>query len=94
VTGGKNLSINDRAEPVAVPIVPGKYTLHQTFTVAAEQACTLACCRAACAEFAPDPALNPVWISYWEPFHGAIKGNFGFQLILRITPDADVPVAK
>jgi hypothetical protein len=94
VTGGQNLSVNDRAAPVEVAILPGKYTLHQAFTVAAEQAFTPLCCKTASAEFAPDPALNPVWIDYWERFHGAIKGNFGFQVILRVEPASDVPAAK
>jgi hypothetical protein len=89
VTGGENLSINDRAGPVSVPVVPGSYTLHQTFTVAAQQPCTVVLCKTSSAEFAPDPALNPLWISYWQPFHGAIKGNFGFQVMVRISPDGN-----
>ena len=40
-------------------------------------------CKAASAEFAPDPALDPLWISYWEPFHGAIKKDFGFQVVVK-----------
>jgi hypothetical protein len=44
-------------------------------------------CKAASAEFAPDPALDPLWISYWEPFHGATKKDFGFQITLKVAPD-------
>ena len=44
-------------------------------------------CKAASAEFAPDPALDPLWISYWEPFHGAIKKDFGFQVTVRVVPE-------
>jgi hypothetical protein len=40
--------------------------------------------KSASAEFAPDPALDPLWISYWEPFHGAGKKDFGFQVILKV----------
>ena len=40
--------------------------------------------QAASAEFAPDPALDPLWISYWEPFHGAAKKDFGFQVTLKV----------
>jgi len=42
--------------------------------------------KAASAEFAPDPALDPLWISYWEPFHGAAKKDLGFQIILKVAP--------
>jgi hypothetical protein len=94
VTGGENLSINDHAGPVTVPVVAGKYTLHQAFDVAVDQPYTLAPCKAASAEFAPDPALDPLWISFWEPFHGALKGNFGLQTTLRVAPDPDAPASK
>src|SRR5262249_13836433 len=50
-------------------------------------------CYAASAEFAPDPALDPLWISYWEPFHGAIKKDFGFQITVKVAPQ-DEPEAK
>jgi len=87
VTCGEDLSINDREGPLEVPITPGKYTLHQSFTVSATHPRSLAPCKAASAEFAPDPALDPLWISYWEPFHGAIKKDFGFQIIVKVVPD-------
>ena len=59
---------------------------HQTFAVSAAHPQSLWCCKAASAEFAPDPALDPLWISYWEPFHGAIKKDFGFQVVLKVAP--------
>jgi len=43
-------------------------------------------CKAASAEFAPEQALDPLWISYWEPFHGAAKKDFGFQITLKVAP--------
>lgn len=85
VAGGENLSINCREGPCTVPVVPGKYTLHQTFHIAASNPHTLLPCKASSAEFAPDPALDPLWISYWEPFHGAIKKDFGFQVIIKVS---------
>jgi hypothetical protein len=94
VTGGDNLSVNCHQGPVSVPIVPGKYTLRQTFHVGTAHPRTALPCKAASAEFAPDPALDPLWISYWEPFHGAIKVNFGFQVILRVSPNTEAPAAK
>jgi hypothetical protein len=87
VAGGENLSINDHAGPLAVPIRPGHYVLRQTFHIAAAHRRSLWPCKAASAEFAPDPALDPLWISYWEPFHGAAKKDFGFQLILKVAPE-------
>jgi hypothetical protein len=86
VAGGENLSINDHAGPVEGIIVPGQYTLHQTFCITAAHPRSVLPCKAASAEFAPDPALDPLWISYWEPFHGAIKRDLGFQVILKIAP--------
>jgi hypothetical protein len=84
---GDNLSINDHSGPMEVPVLPGKYILHQTFMVAARHDQTLLPCKAASAEFAPDPALDPLWISYWEPFHGAVKKDFGFQIIVKVVED-------
>jgi hypothetical protein len=86
VSGGESLSINDKEGPVSMAVVPGKYTLHQAFHVGASHPHTLLPCKAASAEFAPDPALDPLWISSWEPFHGAIKKDFGFQVTLRVGP--------
>ena len=83
MAGGENLSVNDHAGPVGVPVRPGLYTLRQTFHLAAAHPRSLWPCRPASAEFAPDPALDPLWISYWEPFHGAAKKDFGFQVVLK-----------
>jgi hypothetical protein len=84
--GGQNESINDREGPVTVALPAGKYTLHEAWTVSAAHPHSLKLCKAASAEFAPDPALDPLWISYWEPFHGAAKKDFGFQVTLKVAP--------
>jgi hypothetical protein len=89
VCGCENLGVNDHDGPKAVPVAPGKYTLHQTFTIAAHTDSVL--CKKPSAEFAPDPALDPLWISYHEPFHGVKKETFGFQVILKVAADADAP---
>jgi hypothetical protein len=81
---GESLSINDHEGPVEVSISAGKYTLHQTFLVSTAHGRTLCLTKAASAEFAPDPALDPLWISYWEPFHGAVKKDFGFQITIKV----------
>lgn len=83
----ENLAVNDHDGPKTVPVTPGKYTLHQTFVIAANSCAYL--CKKPSAEFAPDPALDPLWISYWEPFHGVIKKDFGFQVTLKVAQDTD-----
>jgi hypothetical protein len=96
VCGCENLSVNDHDGPKSVPIAAGKYMLHQTFTIAAQADGYLH--KRSSAEFAPDPALDPLWISYHEPFHGVKKDSFGFQVIMKVVPDtaeaAPTPVEK
>ena len=84
--GGENLSINDKAGPVDAPIGVGAHTLHQSWLVSAAHPRALLG-KAASAEFAPDPALDPLWISYKESFHGAVKKDFGFQIIVKVAED-------
>jgi hypothetical protein len=86
VSGGDNLAINDHKGPVSVPVLPGEYHLLQTFHIRAAHARSI-CGKAASAEFAPDPALDPTWISVTEPFHGANKKDFGFRVVLRVEPE-------
>jgi hypothetical protein len=85
VCGCQSLAVNDHDGPQAILALPGKYALQQRFSIAAFHQCWL--CKRPSAEFAPDPALDPLWISYWEPFHGVKKDTFGFQVILKIAPD-------
>ena len=94
VACGENLSVNDRSGPVAVSVVPGEYHLHQSFAVTATPPLSLKLCKSASSEFAPDPALDPLWISYWEPFHGAAKKDFGFQVTLKVGADTAAPAGK
>jgi hypothetical protein len=86
VCGGQSLSINDREGPTSVPVKPGSYTLHQTFHVGAQMKGGLFG-KAPSAEFAPDPALDPLWISAKEPFHGAAKKDFGFQVTIKVAKE-------
>jgi hypothetical protein len=89
VCGCDDLSINCHEGPVNNPITAGKYTLQQTFRISASHAQGI-CGKAASAECAPDPALDPLWISYWEPFHGAIKKDFGFQATIKVAPEDEL----
>jgi hypothetical protein len=86
VGGGENLTINCQKGPACIPILPGCYRLHETFRLAAAHPCSALPCWPASAEFAPG-ALNEKWIGYWEPFHGANKSKFGFQILLRVEPE-------
>jgi hypothetical protein len=94
VSCGENLSINNRHGPEGVTVKAGAFTLHQVFGLTAAHPRSLKFCKAASAEFAPDPALDPLWISYWEPFHGAAKKDFGFQIILRVAPENGAAIEK
>jgi hypothetical protein len=85
VSGRDSLAVNDHDGPKTVPVVTGKYTLHQTFTISAHTDSIV--CKRPSAEFAPDPALDPLWISYFEPFHGVKKETFGFQVTIKVAPD-------
>jgi hypothetical protein len=87
VAGGENLSINDHIGPCEAPIIVGRYNLRGTFAITASHPRGLFGCKAASAEFAPDPALDPLWISYWEPFHGVIKKDLGFVVIVKVVVD-------
>jgi hypothetical protein len=87
VAGNERLSINDRDGPVCSPIVPACYHLHQTFHIMAATSKAILPCKGPSAEFAPDPALDPLWISYWEPFHGAIKKDLGFQVTIKVAEE-------
>jgi hypothetical protein len=82
-----SLGVNDHDGPKTVPVLAGKYTLQQTFAIAAHSDRCL--CKRPSAEFAPDPALDPLWLSYHEPFHGIKKDSFGFQVILKVASDTE-----
>jgi hypothetical protein len=84
---GEDLSVFNREGPVFVPIAPGKYTLHQTWGISATQPCSPGLCKGVSAEFAPSPALEAAWLSHFEPFHGAIKKDFGFRVTIKVVPD-------
>jgi hypothetical protein len=86
VGGDSDLAINDHQGPVSVAVPAGDYHLLQSFRINAAHARSI-CGKAAAAEFAPDPALDPTWISVTDPFRGANKKEFGFRVILRVEPE-------
>jgi len=87
VSGCENLSVNDHDGPKTIPITPGKFDLHQTFNLSAHSDSCIH--KRPSAEFAPDPALDPLWINFWEPFHGVKKDQFGFQVTVKVAGDSD-----
>jgi hypothetical protein len=93
VSGNESVSINDKEGPAGVVVPAGRYVLNQSFRVTAAMPKCVLPCKAPSAEFAPDPALDPLWISHKEPFHGAKKADLGFQVILKVVPE-DVPEKK
>ena len=92
VAGCDSISINDKEGPVGVVVQAGKYVLNQNFKVSATMPKSLLACKGPSSEFAPDPAIDPLWLSTKEPFHGAAKKDLGFQVTLTVTPE-DVPDA-
>ena len=84
-SSGEKLSVYNREGPVCVLVAPGKYTLHQVFGIEAIGSKWGELCKGPSASCALG-ALDPRWISSYEPFHGAIKNSFGFQVILKIVP--------
>lgn len=90
VSAGQSLGVNDKVGPSCLVVPAGAYCLTQTFRVSAAMPRVVFACKAPSAEFAPDPALDPLWISTKEPFKGALKKDLGFQVTLKVSP-ADVP---
>jgi hypothetical protein len=85
VACGENLTVNDRAAPDDVTLGSGMYQLHAHCRFAATHPAGLRG-KAASAEFAPEPALDPIWIGGpRDPFHGVAKKDFGFRVTLRVT---------
>jgi hypothetical protein len=86
VGGGENLTVNDRAGPDDVAVAAGPYRLHVHWRLSAMHPKGLRG-KAASAEFAPEPALDPLWVGGpRDPFHGVAKKDFGLRVTVRISP--------
>lgn len=86
---GRSLSIIDREGPVWTAVVPGKYSLHQSFGISASHAKGFLCNKPVSAEFAPGETLVSDWLGKREPFHGATKDDFGFQVIIKVVAEEE-----
>lgn len=84
--GGDSAAISATHGPICVPVYAGCYSVRQQFTIAASQPKGLACHKAS-AQFSPG-SLAPTWIGTTDPFQSADASNLGYQLILRVVPDA------
>jgi hypothetical protein len=89
---GQSLSVNDRTGPLTAWVFPGTYGLHQTFRVAAHSPQSIVPSKSVSAEFA-DGAVDRLWLSVKEPFYGAVKKEFGFQMTIKVVADPE-PAAK
>jgi hypothetical protein len=86
VGGEESLAVNDRVAPGSVLVGPGPHSLRVAWQLTATHDKALLG-KAASAEFAPDPALDPIWISMKESFHGIPKKDLGFQIVLRLSEE-------
>jgi hypothetical protein len=87
VAGPDNLSINDQVGPVILGGEGGELTLHARWRIEASHPKAVFG-RSASAEFAPDPALDALWIGGpRDPFHGAGKKEFGLRITLKVEPE-------
>ena len=91
MAGCENLSLNCHNGPVSASVKAGKLCLHGTFTISASHPASVCPDKAASAEF-DRAALDPLWISYWEPYHGIGKKDFGLQITIKVADDtANIP---
>lgn len=84
VACGDNQAVYAREGPICVPILPGCYTLHQTFDMTAVVTKAPLCCKGPAAEFAPEPAYDPALYGIWDPFIGTATRDFGFRVTIRV----------
>lgn len=91
----QDLSVYNHEGPICVPVFCGKYTLHETWGFGTTHPCFW--CRGASAEFAPQPqyyvSAADYWFQEWLPFNGTATKDFGYQVIIKVTPEK-LPPAK
>ncbi|MEM8678191.1 MAG: hypothetical protein AAGF97_02445 [Planctomycetota bacterium] len=84
--GCDSAAITTSQGPVCVPVSCGCYSVRQQFSIYAMQSKGLACAKAS-AQFSPG-SLGSTWVATRDPFQSADASNLGYQLILRVVPDA------
>lgn len=85
---GDDLSVYNHEGPLCVPVLPGKYTLHETWGFGTTHIPFH--CRGASAEFAPQPeafSAENYWFHEVKPFNGQATKDFGFQVTLKVAQE-------
>jgi hypothetical protein len=85
----QDLGVYNHEGPICMPVVCGKYVLHETWGFGTTHPCFW--CRGASAEFAPQPQYVPAaleyWFQEWHPFNGTATKDFGYQVTIKVTPE-------
>ncbi len=86
----EDLSVYNHEGPFCVQVVPGTYTLHESWGFGTTHPAFF--CRGASAEFSPQPQYCPegadaYWFAHFRPFNGQATKDFGFQLTLKLVPE-------
>jgi hypothetical protein len=88
-SGCDDLSVYNHEGPFCVPVICGKYVLHETWGFGTTHPAFF--CRGASAEFAPQPqhyrGANSYWFEHFEPFNGSATKDFGYQVVLKLVPE-------
>ncbi len=86
---GDDLSVYNHEGPFCAPVLPGKYTLRETWGFGTSHPPFF--CRGASAEFAPQPSYYPgagdYWFQHFQPFNGTASKDFGYQVTLKLVRD-------
>jgi hypothetical protein len=81
-----DLSVYNHDGPLCIPVHPGCYTLHQTWSIGTSHPPFF--CRGASAEFAPEPQYYPDanawWFQHFKPFNGTATRDFGYQVTIKV----------
>lgn len=87
VTACDSLSVYNRETACHTQVLPGCYTLHESWGFGTTHPCFT--CRGASAEFSPQPYYAPesYWFQEFRPFNGLASKDFGYQVTLRLVPE-------
>jgi hypothetical protein len=84
-----DLSVYNHEGPFCVPVICGKYMLHETWGFGTTHPAFW--CRGASAEFSPQPQYCPeageYWFQHFHPFNGLASKDFGYQVTLKLIPE-------
>ena len=84
---GDSQTVHNHEGPVGVPVLPGKYTLHETFGFLASTPCSALLTKFAAADFSPEWVLDLRSLGFPEPFIPYGNKDFGFTVTLKVVPE-------